>query len=187
MQDTAHQLKITLRSVRPPVWRQILVHSDTDLAELALILEAAMGWLGGHLHAFESPEARYAMPDAEWPDDDLDEREFRVHDVLPEVGAKLRWDYDFGDGWEHDVVVEKIVPAVSDVDHPICLAGSMACPPEDCGGPMGYEDLLDALADPTHPEHDAMREWAPPGFDPTSFDVDETTAAMRSARPLEEW
>ena len=116
-----------------------------------------------------------------------DERAFRVCDVLPDVGSKLRWDYDFGDGWEHDVVVEKIVPGQSDVEVPVCLAGRMACPPEDCGGPMGYRDLLDALTDPTHPEHDDMREWAPPDFDPTYFDVNETTLALRSARPLGEW
>ena len=187
MADTVHQLKITLTSVKPPVWRQIQVHSDTDLAELAAILEAAMGWLGGHLHAFESTDARYSQPDPEWPDDDLDERKYRLRDVLPDVGSRLRWDYDFGDGWEHDVVVEEIGPRRSDVGSPICLAGSMACPPEDCGGPLGYEDLRDALSDPTHPEPGHLREWAPPGFDPTPFDVDETTSALRSARPLEEW
>lgn len=187
MEDTVYQLKITLRSVKPPVWRRIVVRSDADLAELAAILEAAMGWLGGHLHAFESADARYAMPDPEWPDDDLDERAFQLRDVLPDMGSKLRWDYDFGDGWEHDVAVEGIGPQRSDFDGPICLAGSMACPPEDCGGPMGYEDLLDALSDPAHPEHDRMRKWAPPDFEPTFFDMDEATAAMRSVRPLERW
>ncbi len=187
MEDTVYQLKITLRSVKPPVWRRITVRSDIDLAELAAILEAAMGWLGGHLHAFEGADAKYAMPDPEWPDDDLDERAFQLHDVLPGVGSKLRWDYDFGDGWEHDVVVEEISPQRSDFNGPNCLAGSMACPPEDCGGPMGYEDLLDALSDPAHPELDHLREWAPLDFDPTVFDMDEATAAMRSVRPLEGW
>lgn len=187
MEDTVHQLKITLRSVKPRVWRRIVVRSDTDLAELAAILEAAMGWLGGHLHAFEGADARYGLPDPDWPADDLDERDFRLRDVLPEVGSTLRWDYDFGDGWEHDIVVEAISPRRPDVDGPLCLAGRMACPPEDCGGPMGYEDLLEALSDLAHPEHDDMREWAPPGFDPASFDVDEATAAMRSARPFEGW
>ena len=187
MEDTVHQLKITLRSVEPPVWRRITVRSDTNLAELAAILEAAMGWLGGHLHAFEGAEARYAMPDPEWPDDDLDERTFRVGDVLPDVGSKLRWDYDFGDGWEHDIAVEEIGPRQSEVVDPLCLAGSMACPLEDCGGPIGYEDLLDALTDPKHPQHEDVREWAPPDFDPTYFDVDEATSALRSARPLEDW
>jgi hypothetical protein len=127
------------------------------------------------------------MPDPEWPDDDLDERLFRVREVLPDVGSKLRWDYDFGDGWEHLVVVEKIVPAEPDSELPICLAGRMACPPDDCGGPMGYQDMLDALSDPAHPEHDEIQAWVPPGFDPTSFDVTEATSSMRSARPLEGW
>ena len=187
MEDTLHQLKITLRSVKPPVWRRIAVRSDTSLAELAAILEAAMGWLGGHLHAFESGHATYSLPDPEWPDDDLDERDYRVRDVLPDVGSKLRWVYDFGDGWEHVIVVEKISPGQPGIELPTCLAGRMACPPEDCGGPMGYADLLRALSDPTHPEHDQIREWAPPGFDPASFDANEATSSMRSARPLEEW
>jgi hypothetical protein len=87
MEDTVHQLKVTLREVRPPVWRRIVVRSDTSLAQLAAILEEAMGWLGGHLHAFEGTHARYWLPDPDWPDDDLDEREYRVQDVLPVVGS----------------------------------------------------------------------------------------------------
>jgi len=187
MGDTIHELRITLREVRPLVWRRIAVRSDMSLPELAAILMDAMGWHGGHLHAFEGAGARYAMPEPEWPDDDLDERRFRVRDVLPHVGSKLRWDYDFGDGWEHDVVVRKIGPGKSGVEYPICLSGRMACPPEDCGGPMGYADLLHVLADPAHPEHDEMREWAPPDFDPADFDVRLTTSMMRSARPREDW
>jgi hypothetical protein len=185
--DTVHQLKITLRSVKPPVWRRIVVRSDKTLGELAPILEAAMGWLGGHLHVFDVDGTWYGTPDPDWGRDDLDERKFRVRDVLPEVGSKLRWDYDFGDGWEHNVVVEEIIAAEPGVEYPICLAGRRACPPEDCGGPWGYADLLNALADPAHPDHEGMREWAPLNFDPARFDLEETTLAMRSPRPLEGW
>ena len=99
-----------------------------DPAELAAILEAATGWLGGHLHAFESADGRFAMPDPEWPDHDLDERAFQLRDVLPGVGSKLRWDYEFGDGWEHDVVVEEIGPLRSDFDGLICLANGLRGP-----------------------------------------------------------
>jgi len=187
MTQTVHQLKVTLGMVKPPVWRRIVVPSELRLSELAAILEAAMGWYGGHLHAFEADGTRYGRPDPDWGNDDLDENRFSLGEVLPEVGSKMRWDYDFGDGWEHDVLVEEIGPREAGVTYPICLAGRRACPPEDCGGPWGYENLLQALADPNHPDHEDMREWMALDFDPAHFDMEETSAAMRSPRPLEGW
>ena len=169
------------------MWRRIIVESDLTVGELAPVLEAAMGWLGGHLHVFDVGGTRYGTPDPDWGTDDLDENRFRLDDVLPKVGMKLRWDYDFGDGWEHDVLVEAISLRARGVEYPLCLAGRRACPPEDCGGPWGYADLLEALANPDHPEHEDLREWAPPGFDPAEFDMEETNQAMRAPRPLEEW
>ncbi|MGH3948956.1 MAG: plasmid pRiA4b ORF-3 family protein [Pseudonocardiaceae bacterium] len=100
MTEAIHQLKITLRSVTPPVWRRIAVRSDLSLGELAPILEGAMGWLGGHLHVFDVDGTWYGTPDPDWGGDELDETEFRVHEVLPTVASKLRWDYHLGDGWE---------------------------------------------------------------------------------------
>src|SRR5690606_1633698 len=122
-------------------------------------------------------------PDPDWPSDDLDESEFRLGQVLPSVGDKMRWDYDFGDGWEHNVVVEKIFEAEPGVEYPICLAGKRACPPEDCGGPHGYAQLLEVLADPSHPEHEELKEWASIDFDPDYFDVEEASLEMRSPTP----
>ncbi|MGD9704063.1 MAG: plasmid pRiA4b ORF-3 family protein [Acidimicrobiia bacterium] len=186
---TVHRLKVTLRQVKPPIWRRIEVLSDVKLSELSDVLEAAMGWYGGHLHAFEAGGVHYEMPD---PDGfgfnrPVDERKARLGEVLPTVGSKMRWDYDFGDGWEHDVLVEAIEPRRAEVTYPVCLAGKRACPPEDCGGPWGYGNLLAALGDPTHPEHDELTEWAPPGFDPAAFDAGEVTEDMRAARPLKGW
>ena len=185
MANTVHQLKVTLRSVKPPVWRRIVVRSNSPLGELASVLEAAMGWLGGHLHVFEAEGTWYGSADPDWDSNDQDENEHRLGDVLATVGSKMRWDYDFGDGWEHDVVVEKITDADPGVEYPLCLAGRGACPPEDCGGPPGYAELLRALADPSHADHDDLRRWAPPGFDPASFDVEDANLALRSPRPLE--
>ena len=99
----------------------------------------------------------------------------------------MRWDYDFGDGWEHDVVVEAIEPARAGVTYPVCLAGKRACPPDDCGGPWGYSNLLAALSDPTHDEHEELTEWVGEDFDPAHFDVDGATEDMRSARPIKVW
>lgn len=146
-----------------------------------------MGWLGGHLHLFNVGGTRYGTPDPDWGMDDLNENRFRLDDVLPKVGAKMRWDYDFGDGWEHHVLVEAISLPERGVEYPLCLAGRRACPPEDCGGPWGYTDLLKALADPDHPEHAHLREWAPPEFDPARFDLEVTNLEMHSQRPLEGW
>ena len=187
MTRTVHQLKVTLRQVKPPVWRRILVESTLTFGELAPVLEAAIGWMGGHLHVFDVGGSRYGTPDPDWGIADLDENLFRLDDVLPKAGMKLRWDYDFGDGWEHDVLVEAISIPARGVEYPLCLAGRRACPPEDCGGPPDYADLLDALANPDRAEHEHLREWAALDFDPASFDVDEATEGMRSPRPLEGW
>lgn len=109
----------------------------------------------------------------------ISEKAATVKHVLLRVGASLRWDYDFGDGWEHDVVVEAIESPVEGKRYPVCLDGARACPPEDCGGISGYERLLAALADPWDPEHDELVEWAPDGFDPEVFDL---VAANRRLR-----
>jgi hypothetical protein len=186
---TVHRLKVTLRQIRPPVWRRIEVPSNMKLSELAAVLEAAMGWLGGHLHAFEADGVVYEIPDDESFGfrSSVDEHKARLGDVLPAVKLTMRWDYDFGDGWEHDVVVEAIEPQRSDVTYPVCLAGKRACPPDDCGGLWGYGNLLAAHSDPTHGEHVELTEWTPPGFDPEAFDIAEATKMMRMARPLRGW
>lgn len=187
---TVHQLKVTLRGIRPPIWRRIVVDTDTPLPEIAGLLEASMGWFGGHLHAFRVGTVTYQLGNL---DDALighrivDERTVTLGDVLAEPNAKMRWDYDFGDGWEHDVVAESISPAEAGVDTPTCLTGRRACPPEDCGGPWGYQNLLAASSDTDHPEHEELAEWLPEGFDPEAFDPAETTAVMRAERPLAPW
>ena len=185
---TVHRLKVTLRQVKPPVWRRIEVASNIKLSELSGVLEAAMGWLGGHLHAFEAEGVLYETPDGE----NLgfrprDERRARLGEVLPSVKSRMRWDYDFGDGWEHDVVVEAIEPMRSEAVYPVCLAGKRACPPDDCGGPWGYSNLLAAISDPAHEEREELIEWLPPGFDADAFDIEEATEMMRSTRPLRGW
>lgn len=187
---TVHRLKITLRSVRPPVWRRIEVRSDVALDEFSGLLEAAMGWWGYHLHSFEVDGAVYERP---YPDDWLrrethDESEHRVGDVLGEVGARMCWDYDFGDGWQHDIEVEAIELADPGATYPRCVAGRRACPPEDCGGPWGYGELLGAIADERHPRHVELIEWLPSGWDPAHFDPAESTRSMLTRRPFaDDW
>jgi len=183
---SVHRHKVTLRSVKPPVWRRIEVDSDITLDEFSDLLEAAMGWLGGHLHIFDADGVLYERTD---PDMGLgsgarDESEHKLGDVLVGVGARMRWDYDFGDGWQHNVELEAIEPADPDVVYPRCVAGRRACPPEDCGGPSGYGELIEAVANTGHPRHDELTEWVPLGWDPGHFDPDEATQDMLAPRPL---
>ena len=172
------------------MWRRIEVRSDVALDEFSGLLEAAMGWWGYHLHSFEVDGAVYERP---YPDDWLgrethDESEHQLGDVLGDVGAKMCWDYDFGDGWQHDVEVEAIEAADPGAIYPRCVAGRRACPPEDCGGPWGYAELLGAIADERHPRHVELVEWLPSGWDPAHFDPAESTRSMLTPRPLaDDW
>ena len=177
---TVHTLKVTLRDVSPDVWRRVVVRSETTLPKLARTLEAAMGWESYHLHLFDAGGIQFGEPDEDFDSDHvIDARKVTVKHVLPEVGSALRFDYDFGDGWEHDVVVEAIEAPQEGKRYPVCLDGERGCPPEDCGGPSGYGELLAVLADANHPEHEHIAAWAPKGFDPAVFDV---VAANRTLR-----
>lgn len=167
---TVHVLRVSLRDVEPQVWRRLVVRSEMPLSTLNYALEVVMGWDGDHVHMFDTGETLFGErhENAGYL---TDERSATVCAVLPRVGASLRWDYDFGDGWQHDVVVEAIEPQVAGHRYPMCLDGARACPPEDCGGPPGYAHLLAVLVDPKHREHDEMLEWTGDEFDPEVFDL----------------
>ena len=168
---SVHQLKVTLLDTKPAIWRRVLVDGRGTLDQLHEVIQAAFGWLNYHLHEFEVGRTRYGIPDPDddWGEPPRDERRTRL-DAIAGVGSSFRYTYDFGDGWEHGVVVEKILPSTADIAVPACIDGRRACPPEDCGGTWGYRELLEILADPTHPEHDERREWLGREFDPESFE-----------------
>jgi hypothetical protein len=179
---SVYQLKVALENITPPVWRRVLVDAGTTLDHVHEVIQAAFGWWNYHLHEFEVDGKSYGVPD---PDDDwglptLDERRVRL-DAIAAAGSSFRYSYDFGDGWDHKVTVEKVLPS-GDVPVPACVDGRRACPPEDCGGPWGYEHLLAALADPTHPEHRELIEWLGRPFDPEAFDPDDFAANLREGR-----
>lgn len=174
-----YQLKVTLRDLRPPVWRRLLVPANTRLSELHDILQVAMGWTDSHLHQFEVGRRVIGVPDPEDWREVENERRVRLADVAPRAQARLRYEYDFGDSWQHDIMVEKVLPATPDDQLPACTGGRRACPPEDVGGVWGYAEFLEAISDPAHPEHDEMLEWGGEDFDPEAFDADAITAALR--------
>ncbi|QYG92364.1 plasmid pRiA4b ORF-3 family protein [Iamia sp. SCSIO 61187] len=183
-----HRLKVTLEEIRPPVWRRLEVASTATLADLHEVLQVAFGWAGGHLHAF-TVAGREHVPAAmldEWEPlgaPSIDESTVTIAEVLPEPGATGAYAYDFGDGWEHRIEVEAIEPATDHAPLPRCTGGRRAGPPDDVGGPWGYERLLDALADPSHPDHDELRDWLGGPFDPEAFDADEVTRRLRARFP----
>jgi len=173
-----YQLKITLREVAPPVWRRVLVPGGYTLDRVHRVVQYAMGWQDCHLHSFEIDGVQYGEPD---PDGELalrDELETRL-DAIAYKGSRFLYTYDFGDWWEHEVLVEDVFPAEPDERYPLCVNGARACPPEDVGGAYGYADLLVAVADPGHPEHARMREWLGRELDPDAFDAVAATTLLR--------
>ena len=181
---TNHVVRIELLHVEPPVWRQIRVPSDLSLPVFARAIETAMGWLSYHLHSFEVGGIVFGMADEE-TDYLIDERTVTVKQILPSEGSELVYAYDFGDDWHHRVVVEAITERTDPyATTPIAiLDGQQACPPEDCGGSFGYDELRAVLADPTHEEYSSMRQWAGKKFDPTIFDPIATQRALTKLMP----
>lgn len=186
VQQSIYQLRIALQWLEPPIWRRVLVPADVTLAKLHRIIQAVMGWENAHLHQFMVGKVIYGEPE---PGGGFggspikEERKARLNKVAPKVRNKFLYEYDFGDGWVHEVVVEKVVEAYPEQRYPVCVAGERACPPEDCGGPPGYQGMLEALADLDHPERGEFLEWlGGDDFDPEAFDLDRANAALRRVR-----
>ena len=180
-----YRLKITLRDIRPPVWRRIEVPGDTRLDQLHLMFQAAMGWMNCHLHSISIGDLDYGRSDPEFDTDMENEKKFRLQNLIQKEKTGFRYVYDFGDDWEHDVLVEQIAPQEPRVEYPRCLAGSRACPPEDVGSTIGYEHFLEAIRDPEHDEHDELLEWIGGSFDPDAFDVGEADADLKNYKILD--
>jgi len=180
---SVYQLKVTLLDTKPPIWRRVLVDGSGTLDHLHEVIQAAFGWWNCHLHEFEVGRTRYGVPDPDedWGEPPRDERRTRL-DAIAGEGTSFRYTYDFGDGWGHRIVVEKVLSASTGAVVPACVDGRRACPPEDCGGTWGYRQLLEILADPAHPEHDERREWLGRAFDPEAFDPGEFEDNLRDGR-----
>lgn len=174
-----YQLKVTLQDISPLIWRRLLVASTVSLEDIHIILQIVMGWTDSHMHEFAKGSDRYGIPDEYFPSDIHDEAKYRLDQVLQEEKEKLIYTYDFGDSWEHEVILEKILPFETDTVLPVCLQGNRACPPEDIGGIVGYEMFLEAISDPSHPEHENMLEWIEDDFDPEHFDLIEVNNLLR--------
>ncbi len=168
---TIARLRVKLDDVEPVVLRRIEVPLTIRLDRLHLVLQAAMGWSNSHLYEIRARDVGWGTPDPyyDFGDGPLDARKARLVDVLEDVGARsLTYLYDFGDGWEHSVRIERFFNAVPGLTYPRLVEAVGRCPPEDVGGPWGYRKFRDALADPNDEEHDETLQWIGDHFDPTN-------------------
>ena len=174
----SHQIKVELAGVRPPVWRRVLLSPEITLGKLHRVLQAVMGWEDSHVHAFVQGGRTYSDPRFELDGNVLDERSASLGEILTKPGSRLIYLYDFGDDWKHELLCEGFVESDAETPYAICADGARACPPEDCGGPVGYADLLQVLKNPKHKSYPEMREWAGPDFDPEAFDSDQVNTLL---------
>ena len=169
--ETVARLRISLNDTDPEIWRPVDVPTAASLKMLHDIMQAAMGWEDYHLWEFEAGERPYGPLDPEWPDDDLAAaKNIKLGALIDRGVRELFYTYDMGDNWHHYIAIETIGPGEPDTKYPRFVDGACRCPPEDVGGTPGYENFLDAIADPNHEEHVEVLEWYGGPFDPTTFD-----------------
>ncbi|HSA32110.1 MAG TPA: plasmid pRiA4b ORF-3 family protein [bacterium] len=179
-----YQIQVSLKNIRPKIWRRLLVPSDLLLLDLHRVIQTAMGWTNSHLHQFVKDRIFYVDRIEEptmafFGTRTIEYKKKKISDLLKCEKEKMVYEYDFGDGWEHEILLEKILPADPDATYPVCIAGKRNCPPEDCGGPWGYANFLKAIQNPEHEEHEEFLEWIGGEFDPEHFDKDEVNEALQ--------
>jgi len=180
-----YQFKVTLKGSSPAIWRRIQV-PDCTLGELHEVLQVVMGWEDCHLHQFVIRGEHYGPQDpedAEWDIERKNEEEISISKVVkPGWNARFTYEYDFGDGWQHEIVLEKIIEPEPNVTYPRCIDGERACPPEDVGGIWGYSGFLEAISNPIHEDHDEKLEWIGGRFDPERFDPNAVNRELRAKK-----
>lgn len=181
--DLVYRFKIVLQDINPPIWRRIET-TDVTLQQLHALIQTAMGWTNSHLHQFEIAGRHYADPRFMDDTETIDYSRLRVSALVAEHGSNLRmgYEYDFGDGWQHEVVLEEVTESEHGTKYPRCIDGARACPPEDVGGVYGFADFVEAITNPSHKEYDDFMEWHGP-FDPANFDAASATRRMRKGLP----
>jgi hypothetical protein len=176
---TIYQLKVTLCDIEPPIWRRFQIAGDTNLAQLHRILQITMGWEDYHLHQFDVGGVQYGVPESDVFGSGLKNEQTVALTEIALEGDTFHYEYDFGDAWEHEILVEAVPSRDEGLQYPRCEGGERACPPEDCGGSWGYENLLVALADTEHEDHEDLTEWIGGSFDAEAFDVDAINRSLQ--------
>jgi hypothetical protein len=184
----SYQLKVVLLDSEPPIWRRLQVPGDACLDWLHAVLQVAIGWTNSHLHAFVVGEARYSdtrhhFAEFEGDPEILEARQHTLRQIAPHEQDVFGYEYDFGDSWEHEITVEKLLqPDAAAATTALCLEGARACPPEDCGGIWGYANLLKALKNRRHPEHKTMKEWLGREWDAEAFDQEKINRWLKKLK-----
>jgi len=172
-----YQMTVTLKGIRPPIWRRVQVPGTLPLAEFHEVIQTVFGWTDTHLHQFVIAGRTYGQPD-DFDEGVEDESAVTLAQVIGTRTKRFLYVYDFGDNWEHEVAVEKVIAGNSASEQPLCLGGKRHRPPEDCGGPPGYRNFLEAIRSPARNEHDAMLESVGGSFDPEAFDLATVNRAL---------
>jgi len=174
-------LKITLKYIRPPIWRRVIVPDNLTLSDLHSVIQIVMGWTNSHLHAFKIGLLEFGMPDEDGTVEPsvADEDSVLLRHAIARKGLKFAYEYDFGDGWLHEIRVEKVKPASAPHPRPACLAGQRACPPEDCGGVPGYENVLRVLKRAATKDDRQLRDWVG-DYQPEQFDAEAVNDFLKT-------
>jgi hypothetical protein len=180
-----YQIQLSLLGSKPEIWRRILIQSNLLLSDFHNVIQSSMGWTNSHLHLFKKNEICYAENTADdftWEESGhVDYQEMKVSDLLINEGDRILYEYDFGDGWEHEIILEKILPGEgNELGKPVCLEGKMNCPPEDYGGIRGYSYMLEILKNPDHKEYDSFKAWLGGKFDPEYFNLNKVNKLLKS-------
>ncbi|NOX48060.1 MAG: plasmid pRiA4b ORF-3 family protein [Chlorobi bacterium] len=182
------QLKITLNNIKPPIWRRVEVKDDITFYELHHVIQIAMGWWNAHLFEFELGSYRIGITNDDWDTEDtLESKEVKLSRLIDTEKMKFGYLYDFGDNWEHEIIVEKISQPEKGKNYPTCTKGKRNCPPEDVGGFPGYLYMLEVINDKNNPEHEDMMEWLGEEYDPEYFDLKETNGELQFIIKTKKW
>ena len=179
------QLKVTLEDTHPPVWRRVVIPGNYTLRLLHDVIQITMGWEDNHMHSFQIDGVNYKGKGAFESDDMRKESENStlLRDVIHQPNQEFHYEYDFGDSWGHEILVEEILPFQPPGRYPVCLVGARACPPEDCGGIPGYYEILEALKKPKKNEdYSELLEWVGEGYDPEHFDLEAVNRQLKGMR-----
>lgn len=173
------QLKIVLQGTNPPVWRRVLIENFISFYQFHNIIQTVMGWENDHMFEFDQGNLSIGIPHEDFRGEVQDAKKIKINEVLSEEGQKLPYIYDYGDSWKHVIVIEKILNKDDNSQkYPACIKGKRACPPEDCGGVWGYEEMVEALKDKNHPKYEHWFEWVGE-FDPEKFDLEEVNKKLQ--------
>jgi hypothetical protein len=192
MADSVYQFKITMKDIKPIIWRRILVPETYNFWDLHVAIQDAMGWLDYHLHVFRIRRKHaHSVTEIGIPDEDrfgdipemLAGWEIPISSYFNDIGVRAEYEYDFGDCWEHEIVFEGILLKEKNEKYPKCIDGARACPPEDCGGVPGYYNLLEILSDPDNEEYEDMMAWLGEKYDPDEFSAEK----VKFDNPKKRW